>query len=335
MISLWYCMIVACLQHKLTSMSVTMAAKQSQYSRSMVQSIQCSSRTLNMIALVPYISNKSDESDSDDEPEINTSKKVTDEDEDGGEECDISPTPPLSLPEILEELLKSEDFNNIDFLPDNTVFEENIGKQLNAIVGMEIETSPIKLLTQQSERKENNTQEPIVGLVGNYDNMATRPSSGYAPASENQTTDSNSSSKVDQFPEVGCQGPGSFWGGGFDGVAFCDSLSLALRLEQEAHTLAHLVSPRATVAERLAHSPLTKAIWVQFPAGSLRIFTCGNRADDVLEVAAIDLEAGVQTTPKVVKGTGEDMLRDGIDSCDKVGLEFFECVRVVAVDLSL
>ncbi|KAJ8882254.1 hypothetical protein PR048_018742 [Dryococelus australis] len=37
-----------------------------------------------------------------------------------------------------------------------------------------------------------------------------------------------------------------------------------------------------------------------------------------------DLEAGVQTTPKVVKGTGEDMLRDGIDSCDNVvGLEFF------------
>ncbi|KAJ8884155.1 hypothetical protein PR048_016012 [Dryococelus australis] len=55
----------------------------------------------------------------------------------------------------------------------------------------------------------------------------------------------------------------------------------------------------------------------------------------VLEVAAIDLEAGVQMTPKIVKGTGEDMLRDGIDSCDNVGLEFFECVRVVAVDLSL
>ncbi|KAJ8872550.1 hypothetical protein PR048_026156 [Dryococelus australis] len=31
--------------------------------------------------------------------------------------------------------------------------------------------------------------------------------------------------------------------------------------------------------------------------------------DAVLEVAAIDLKAGVQTTPKVVKGTGEDMLR--------------------------
>ncbi|KAJ8867857.1 hypothetical protein PR048_031662 [Dryococelus australis] len=50
---------------------------------------------------------------------------------------------------------------------------------------------------------------------------------------------------------------------------------------------------------------------------------------DVLEVAAIDLEAGVQTTPKVVKGTGEDMLRDGIDSCNNVGLEFLECVRSV------
>ncbi|KAJ8891097.1 hypothetical protein PR048_010607 [Dryococelus australis] len=30
-------------------------------------------------------------------------------------------------------------------------------------------------------------------------------------------------------------------------------------------------------------------------------------------VAAIGLEEGVQTTPKVGKGTGEDMLRDGID----------------------
>ncbi|KAJ8882957.1 hypothetical protein PR048_014796 [Dryococelus australis] len=33
-----------------------------------------------------------------------------------------------------------------------------------------------------------------------------------------------------------------------------------------------------TVAERLARSPPTKAIRVQFPAGSLRIFACGNRA---------------------------------------------------------
>ncbi|KAJ8870961.1 hypothetical protein PR048_027263 [Dryococelus australis] len=33
------------------------------------------------------------------------------------------------------------------------------------------------------------------------------------------------------------------------------------------------------------------------------------------DLAAIDLEAGVQTTPKVVEGTGEGMLRDGIDSC--------------------
>ncbi|KAJ8896976.1 hypothetical protein PR048_002322 [Dryococelus australis] len=51
-------------------------------------------------------------------------------------------------------------------------------------------------------------------------------------------------------------------------------------------------------------------------------------------VAAIDLEAGVQTTPKVVKGTSEDMLRDGIDNCDNVDLESFESVRVVAVDLT-
>ncbi|KAJ8866441.1 hypothetical protein PR048_032284 [Dryococelus australis] len=35
---------------------------------------------------------------------------------------------------------------------------------------------------------------------------------------------------------------------------------------------------RATVAERLARSPPNKAIRVQSPAGSLRIFACGNRA---------------------------------------------------------
>ncbi|KAJ8871383.1 hypothetical protein PR048_027700 [Dryococelus australis] len=34
----------------------------------------------------------------------------------------------------------------------------------------------------------------------------------------------------------------------------------------------------ATVAERLACSPPTKTIWAQTPAGSLRIFACGNRA---------------------------------------------------------
>ncbi|KAJ8876192.1 hypothetical protein PR048_024101 [Dryococelus australis] len=34
----------------------------------------------------------------------------------------------------------------------------------------------------------------------------------------------------------------------------------------------------STLAERLACSPPTKAIWVQFPAGPLRIFACGNRA---------------------------------------------------------
>ncbi|KAJ8873311.1 hypothetical protein PR048_026945 [Dryococelus australis] len=37
-----------------------------------------------------------------------------------------------------------------------------------------------------------------------------------------------------------------------------------------------------TVAERLAHSPPTKAIWVQSPAGSLRIFACGNRGGPCL-----------------------------------------------------
>ncbi|KAJ8891772.1 hypothetical protein PR048_004325 [Dryococelus australis] len=54
----------------------------------------------------------------------------------------------------------------------------------------------------------------------------------------------------------------------------------------------------------------------------------------VLEEAATDLEAGVQTTPKGAKDTGEDMLREGTDSCDKVGPEFFGCARVVAVDLT-
>ncbi|KAJ8872123.1 hypothetical protein PR048_025725 [Dryococelus australis] len=38
----------------------------------------------------------------------------------------------------------------------------------------------------------------------------------------------------------------------------------------------------AMVAERLAFSPPTKVIRVQSPAGSLRIFACGNRADDVV-----------------------------------------------------
>ncbi|KAJ8872780.1 hypothetical protein PR048_026396 [Dryococelus australis] len=57
---------------------------------------------------------------------------------------------------------------------------------------------------------------------------------------------------------------------------------------------------------------------------SMCVKECGNEEmqSSVLEVAAIDLEAGVQTTPKVVKGTGEDMLQDGIDSCDNAGLEF-------------
>ncbi|KAJ8867884.1 hypothetical protein PR048_031689 [Dryococelus australis] len=49
-----------------------------------------------------------------------------------------------------------------------------------------------------------------------------------------------------------------------------------------------------------------------------RIFACDRKITrilQVLEVAAIDLEAGVQTTPKVVKGMDEDMLRDSINSC--------------------
>ncbi|KAJ8884384.1 hypothetical protein PR048_016241, partial [Dryococelus australis] len=44
--------------------------------------------------------------------------------------------------------------------------------------------------------------------------------------------------------------------------------------------------------------------------------------DSVLEMSATDLEAGVQTTPKVAKDTGEDMLRDGIDICGTRGLVY-------------
>ncbi|KAJ8866347.1 hypothetical protein PR048_032190 [Dryococelus australis] len=39
-----------------------------------------------------------------------------------------------------------------------------------------------------------------------------------------------------------------------------------------------LVAAKDTVAERLVYSPPTKAVRVQSPAGSLRIFACGNRA---------------------------------------------------------
>ncbi|KAJ8876830.1 hypothetical protein PR048_021277 [Dryococelus australis] len=40
----------------------------------------------------------------------------------------------------------------------------------------------------------------------------------------------------------------------------------------------HSVPLRGTLTERLACSPSTKAIRVQSPAGSLRVFACGNRA---------------------------------------------------------
>ncbi|KAJ8881142.1 hypothetical protein PR048_017615 [Dryococelus australis] len=63
----------------------------------------------------------------------------------------------------------------------------------------------------------------------------------------------------------------------------------------------------------------------------MKRITAKPRGFVVLEVAAIDLEAGVQTTPKVVKGTGEDMLRDGIgtgpllkdSSCISQGSSYF------------
>ncbi|KAJ8889712.1 hypothetical protein PR048_009213 [Dryococelus australis] len=52
------------------------------------------------------------------------------------------------------------------------------------------------------------------------------------------------------------------------------------------------------------------------PRNTLATTRCrlANYLCEVLEVAAIDIETGLQTTPKVVKGTGEDMLRDGIDT---------------------
>ncbi|KAJ8892882.1 hypothetical protein PR048_005463 [Dryococelus australis] len=57
------------------------------------------------------------------------------------------------------------------------------------------------------------------------------------------------------------------------------------------------------------------------------LFPTRERSIRVLDVAPIDLDSGVQTTLKVVKCTGEDMLWDGIVSCGNVGLEFFECVK--------
>ncbi|KAJ8882954.1 hypothetical protein PR048_014793 [Dryococelus australis] len=58
----------------------------------------------------------------------------------------------------------------------------------------------------------------------------------------------------------------------------------------------------------------------------LRFLDLGSK---VLEVAAIDLEAGVQTTPQVVKGTGEDILRDGIDMGPL--LKYSTCIRGINI----
>ncbi|KAJ8875936.1 hypothetical protein PR048_023844 [Dryococelus australis] len=67
--------------------------------------------------------------------------------------------------------------------------------------------------------------------------------------------------------------------------------------------------PLSHTSSRLAYriwlSPLKEAPWDMFVT---------ERGKEVLEVTAIDLEVGVQTTPKVVKGTGEDMLWDGTDT---------------------
>ncbi|KAJ8876041.1 hypothetical protein PR048_023949 [Dryococelus australis] len=63
------------------------------------------------------------------------------------------------------------------------------------------------------------------------------------------------------------------------------------------------------------------------PPFRYRLFT-------VLEGAAVDLEAGVQITPKVVKGTGEDMLRDGIPPATFKGPILYITVKFSLMSLS-
>ncbi|KAJ8897691.1 hypothetical protein PR048_003041 [Dryococelus australis] len=70
----------------------------------------------------------------------------------------------------------------------------------------------------------------------------------------------------------------------------------------------------ASSCSRLAAATLTAPRFVfLLPVGNTFIRGERGPVGHVLEVAAIDLEAGVQTTPKVVKGTGEDMLRDAVE----------------------
>ncbi|KAJ8868398.1 hypothetical protein PR048_029914 [Dryococelus australis] len=66
---------------------------------------------------------------------------------------------------------------------------------------------------------------------------------------------------------------------------------------------------------------LTVLKWEQSP----QAFVVGQRLSLLYRASGLK-EAPWDTTPKVVKGAGEYMLRDGVDSCDNVGLEFFDCV---------
>ncbi|KAJ8894038.1 hypothetical protein PR048_006648 [Dryococelus australis] len=65
-------------------------------------------------------------------------------------------------------------------------------------------------------------------------------------------------------------------GGGGGGGELCSSVVTAA--ESGSARVAPRAHIEATVVERLACSPPTKAIHVQSPAGPLRIFACGNRA---------------------------------------------------------
>ncbi|KAJ8896067.1 hypothetical protein PR048_001409 [Dryococelus australis] len=62
----------------------------------------------------------------------------------------------------------------------------------------------------------------------------------------------------------------------FDGLSHSESCTTKINAKKLKIT--NNCWKRTTVAERLACSPATKAIRVQSPAGSLRIFACGNRA---------------------------------------------------------
>ncbi|KAJ8872358.1 hypothetical protein PR048_025962 [Dryococelus australis] len=78
--------------------------------------------------------------------------------------------------------------------------------------------------------------------------------------------------------------------------------------------------------DRISYAIVILALWLVAVALS---DSCDARASPLKEAPwdiCVTERGNEETTPKAVKGTGEDMLRDGIDSCDNVGLEFFKCV---------